>query len=59
MTDEELEGIITKVYAIAVDPPWCENVCVLKKWVEGFEACQSYVAALIDALKNGGRKQDE
>ena len=49
MTVEELKGFEDEVWSIAVQPPWCENVEALKKWVEGFETCQSRIIAIIDS----------
>ena len=33
---------------MAIEPPYCENVGLLKKWIEGFEACQSSIIYKID-----------
>ena len=53
MTIEELKKIRNEVLSMAVEPPWCENVEALKKWVEGFETCQGYILAIIDSkIKN-------
>lgn len=53
MTTEELKKFIDEVWSMAVEPPWCENVEALKKWVEGFETCQGRVIAMIDSkIKN-------
>lgn len=48
MTSEESEELITSVRSMAIDPPWCENIELLKKWTEGFEECQRSIIALID-----------
>ena len=53
MTMEELKNFIDEVMSMAVEPPWCENVVALKKWVEGFETCQGQIIAMIDSkIKN-------
>lgn len=49
MTLEELKKFKYEVLSAAVEPPWCENVETLKKWVEGFETCQGQIIELIDA----------
>ena len=53
MTIEELKKFRNEVFSMAVEPPWCENVDILKKWVEGFETCQGQIIAIIDSkIKN-------
>ena len=48
MTIEELKKFKNEVLSMAVEPPWCENVETLKKWVEGFETCQCQIIEMID-----------
>ena len=53
MTIEELKKFRDEILSTAVEPPWCENVESLKKWVDGFETCQSQIITMIDAkIKN-------
>ena len=53
MTIEELKKFKNEVLSTAVEPPWCENVEALKKWVEGFETCQCQIIEMIDLkIKN-------
>ena len=53
MTIEGLKKLRDEVLSMAVEPPWCADINVLKAWVEGFETCQGYIIALIDAkIKN-------
>jgi len=53
MTIEELKKFRNEVLSMAVEPPWCENVETLKKWIEGFEICQGQIIAMIDSkIKN-------
>lgn len=53
MTIEELEKFKDEVWSMAIEPPWCENIETLKKWVEGFERCQGQITAMIDSkIKN-------
>ncbi len=49
MTAEELKKFKDEIWSMAVEPPWCENVETLRKWVEGFETCQGQVIAMIDS----------
>ena len=58
MTTEELMKFRNEVLSTAVEPPWFENVETLKKWVEGFEACQGQIIAIIDSkIKNMDRQR--
>lgn len=53
MTLEELKELKNEVWYMAVEPPWCESVEALKKWVDGFETCQGQIIAMIDSkIKN-------
>ncbi len=53
MTTEELKKFRNEVLSMAIEPPWCENVETLKRWVEGFETCQGQIIAMIDfQIKN-------
>lgn len=53
MPTEELKKFRNEVLSIAVEPPWCENIEILKKWIEGFETCQGQIIAMIDSkIKN-------
>lgn len=53
MTIEELKKFRNEVTYTSVEPPWCENMETLKKWIEGFETCQSQIIAMIDLkIKN-------
>lgn len=58
MTIEEVKELINSVHSMALDPPWCENVEQLKKWVEGFEECQRWVIQIIEN-KVKGKEKDE
>lgn len=53
MTLEELKELKDRVLFIAVEPSWYANIDVLKAWVDGFEACQGQIIAIIDSeIKN-------
>jgi len=45
---KELQRLKEFVQLMAIEPPYCENVGLLKKWIEGFEACQSAIIYKID-----------
>lgn len=49
MTKEELKQLIEETFSIAIEPPYCENIFYLKKWIEGYEACQNQI---VDSLFN-------
>lgn len=51
MTEKELLTEVEKrVRSIAVQPPWCENIDLLRKWTEGYETCQEYVIYAIESM---------
>lgn len=53
MSIEELKNLRNEVLSMAVEPPWCENMEILHKWIEGFETCQGQIIAMIDSkIKN-------
>lgn len=53
MTLEELKKLKIDVLSMAVEPPWCENVEQLQKWIEGYSECQHSIVGLIESrIKN-------
>ena len=50
MSTEKLKELRTSISEMSVQPPWCENIEILKKWTEGFEECQNNVLAMVDDL---------
>lgn len=51
MTEKELLTEVKKrVQSMAVEPPWCANMNLLRKWIEGFETCQQYAIYAIESM---------
>ena len=59
MTLDELKTFREQVFSMGVDGPWCENVGMLKKWVEGFEECQDRVLSMVDRMIENEEAQRE
>ena len=49
MNKEELEQIKKEIMLMPLEPPWCENVYQLKKWIEGYESCKESILLLLDS----------
>lgn len=53
MTVEVLKKLRENISTMPIEPPWCENAEMLKKWIEGYEYCQYSALRFIDlAIKN-------
>ena len=51
MTNKELLTEVRKVVqSMAVEPPWCENIDLLRKWIEGYETCQQCIILAIESM---------
>lgn len=48
MTLDELKELREQILDVALEPPWCKNVEMLKKWVEGYEQAKTNILMLID-----------
>lgn len=48
VTLDELKELREQILDVALEPPWCENVEMAKKWIAGFEQAQTNILMIID-----------
>lgn len=49
MEVEVLKKLKEDISSMPIEPPWCENLELLKKWIEGYEYCRYSTLRFVDA----------